>query len=296
MKKWDVVAIVGVGLIGGSIGIDLLRGRLAHEVVGIGRRAASLRAARRKGAVTRTTLDLARGVANADLVVVCTPVGRIVDDVLAVAAACPQGALITDVGSTKFEIVTALEKKLPPTVWFVGSHPLAGGEQAGAAAAMQGLFRDRVVVITPSAAESPTNATETVEAETRRTEAVTRAIRGFWKSLGARVVCMSAEEHDRKLAASSHLPHLAASALAAATPADCLPLASSGFADTTRVASGDPSLWRQILLSNRGNVLTALTRFEGVLAALRQALEAKDTAEVERTLTEAKRNRDALGS
>lgn len=296
MKKWDVVAIVGVGLIGGSIGIDLLRGRLAREVVGIGRRAASLNAARRVGAVTRTTLDLAHGVAQADLVIVCTPVGRIVDDVLAVAAACPQSALITDVGSTKFEIVTELAKKLPPTVWFVGSHPLAGGEQAGAAAAVQGLFRDRVVVVTPTATATSIHTAGLESFDSRAIQADTKAISGFWKSLGAQVVCMSAEEHDRKLAASSHLPHLAASALAAATPSDCLAFTAGGFADTTRVAAGDPSLWRQIFLSNRGNVLEALGKLEGVLASLRRALEANDAAEVERILTEAKRNRDALGS
>ena len=296
MKKWDVVAIVGVGLIGGSIGIDLLRGRLAREVVGIGRRAARLRAARRVGAVTRTTLDLARGVARADLIVVCTPVGRIVEDVLAASAACPQGTLITDVGSTKFEIVNALEKKLPPMVWFVGSHPLAGGEQAGAAAAVRGLFRDRVVVVTPTATATSIHTAGIESFDSRAIQADTKAISSFWKSLGARVVCMSAEEHDCKVAASSHLPHLAASALAAATPRDCLPLAAGGFADTTRVAAGDPSLWRQILLSNRGNVLAALTRYEDVLAALRRALEANDTVEMERILTEAKRNRDALGS
>jgi len=296
MKKWDVVAIVGVGLIGGSIGIDLLRGRLAREVVGIGRRAASLNAARRVGAVTRTTLDLARGVAQADLVIVCTPVGRIVDDVLAVAAACPENTLITDVGSTKFEIVTELAKKLPPTVWFVGSHPLAGGEQTGAAAAVRNLFRDRVVVVTPTATATSIHIAGFESFDSRTIQADTKAISAFWKSLGARVVCMSAEEHDRKLAASSHLPHLAASALAAATPRDCLALTAGGFADTTRVAAGDPSLWRQIFLSNRGNVLAALGKLEGVLASLRRALESNDAAEMERILTEAKRNRDALGS
>ncbi len=213
MKKWDVVAIVGVGLIGGSIGIDLLRGRLAREVVGIGRRAASLRAARRVGAVTRTTMDLARGVADADLIVVCTPVGRIVDDVLAAAQACPKAALITDVGSTKAEIVAALSAKLPPATRFVGSHPLAGGEQAGASAAVRGLFQKRTVVVTPTPATS---------------RARHQGDRSVLEVARREVVRMSAEEHDRELAVSSHLPHLAASALAAATPQDCLPLPRAG--------------------------------------------------------------------
>ncbi|HUY33886.1 MAG TPA: prephenate dehydrogenase/arogenate dehydrogenase family protein [Pirellulales bacterium] len=277
MKQRDTVAIVGVGLIGGSIGMALRARGLARHVVGIGRRAGSLRTARQMGAVTRTTLDLARGVAHADLVIVCTPVGRIAADVRAAALACRAGALITDVGSTKAEIVASLEGELPRQTRFVGSHPLAGGERSGPAAATADLLVDRAVIVTPTVATRDDDYT---------------AVAAFWNSLGARVVRMSPANHDRVLAATSHLPHLAASALAAATPEDDLPLVAGGWLDTTRVASGDAELWRQIFSSNRSNVLTALARYEGVLASLRHALEQGDEAKLVEILAEAKRRRD----
>lgn len=281
MKQWDTVAIVGVGLIGGSIGLGLRERGLARHVVGIGRRASTLRAARQAGAVTSTTLDLAKGVSKAELVVVCTPVGRIAADVLAAAQACPQGCLITDAGSTKAEIVAAVEDRLDDRAHFVGSHPLAGSEKSGPTAAVGDLFEGRTVVITPTKA-------------TREQDSA--ALFALWSDLGANVVSMSASAHDRILAATSHLPHLAASALAAATPEGDLQLAASGWLDTTRVASGDPELWQQIFLANRAHVLAALGRYEKVLASLRRALERCDEKKLTEILLEAKRRRDALGS
>ena len=272
---------MGVGLIGGSIGKDLLERGLAREVVGIGRRSSTLRTAKQAGAVTTTTLSLERGVAGADLIIVCTPVGRIAEDVRRVAAACPSTALITDAGSTKAAIVADLEGSLPPETRFVGSHPLAGGEKSGPAAAIAGLYVDRTVVVTPTANTRPDDL---------------RAVEDFWKSLGAKVVRMTPEEHDRVIAATSHLPHLAASALAACMKKDGQALVARGWLDTTRIAAGDPGLWKQILSVNRAHVLTALGRYEKVLSSLRDALERGDEAALEQILLEAKRTRDALGS
>ena len=135
---WDTVAIVGVGLIGGSIGIDLLRQKLARHVVGIGRREESLHEARRVGACTSTTLDLPQGLADAQLIIVCTPVGRIAQDVQTAAGFAKSNALITDVGSTKGTIVGELDRELPHEAHYVGSHPLAGGEKTGPSAAVPG--------------------------------------------------------------------------------------------------------------------------------------------------------------
>ena len=281
MKQWDTVAIVGVGLIGGSIGLALRRRQLARHVIGIGRRAASLRAAKRVGAVTATTLDLAKGAAQAELVVVCTPVGRIVKDVIAAAAASQSGCLITDAGSTKAEIVAALDGRLNGKTHFVGSHPLAGSEKNGPGAASAELFVDRTVVITP----------------TKTTRAADLAgLAAFWTGLGANVVSMSAATHDRILAATSHLPHLAASALAAATSEEDLPWVASGWLDTTRVAAGDAELWRQIFESNRPQLLKALTKYEKTLAALRRAIERGDEKKLTEILLQAKHKRDAVGS
>lgn len=281
MRKWDTVAIVGVGLMGGSIGLAL-RGRdLARRVVGIGRRSQSLRAARRVGAVTTTTLDLARGVAKAELIVVCTPVEQIVSHVRTAAKNCHAGALITDVGSTKRQIVARLNGSLDGRARFVGSHPIAGSEKSGPETARADLFVGRTVVVTP---------TEATRDEDCRT------LEGFWSSLGAKVICLPADEHDRSLAATSHLPHLAASALAAATPPALGPLTAGGWHDTTRVAAGDPELWTQILLDNRANVGDALTRFEQALGSFRDALERGDRAKLKRILAQGKRHRDAVGS
>lgn len=279
MQQFDSVAILGVGLIGGSIGLALRHRALASRVVGIGRREESLRVARAMGAVTHTTLNLAEGVADADLVIVCTPVGRIADDVRATAKICRSGALITDVGSTKAEIVAGVGSCLPSGVRFIGSHPLAGSERNGPEAAQADLFVDRVVVVTPD----KTTAADSLA-----------ALSDFWIELGARVMCMSAVAHDRALAATSHLPHLVAAALAIATPEESLELTASGWADCTRVASGDPELWRQIFFSNRPSLLATLARFEELLATLRTAIERGDDASLLEILAAAKKRRDSL--
>jgi prephenate dehydrogenase len=213
--------------------------------------------------------------------VVCTPVAQIADDVLRVAKACPEGALVTDAGSTKAEIVAAVNGRLKRGVRFVGSHPLAGSEKNGPLNASAELFDGRVVVVTP----------------TRKTPAADlAAISDFWSGLGATVLHMSPADHDRAMAATSHVPHLVSSVLAAVTsPAD-RPLCATGWRDVTRVAAGDPELWRQIFLANRTNVLKSLARFEKTLSSFRTALEREDTRRLQRLLSEAKQIRDALGN
>lgn len=278
--QWDTVAIVGVGLMGGSIGLALRRRGLAREVIGIGRRMATLRVARAMGAITRGTLDIVRGVARADMVVVCTPVGQIVADVQRVAAACRPNVLVTDVGSTKSSIVHGVAALRLP-IGYVGSHPLAGSERNGPHAATADLLVGRVVAITPVADTQPK---------------ACRLVRRFWQSLGARVVEMSPEEHDAYVAAISHLPHVSAAALAGSTPPGALPLAAQGWRDTTRVASGDVRLWREILIDNRQNVLERLDVYLSRLQEFRRALAEADSSALEHLLCEGKRRRDAMGS
>jgi prephenate dehydrogenase len=281
MRHWGDVAIVGVGLIGGSIGLALRERALAKNVIGIGRRQVSLRIARRVGAVTHTTVDLAKGVAGAELVIVCTPAGQIVEHVRQAAAACAEGTLITDTGSVKQAIVAALDGQLPRSCRFLGSHPIAGSEKGGPSHARANLFEGRVAVLTP----------------TRNTRAEDfDLLEEFWQGLGSVVVQMPAEEHDRALAVTSHLPHMAAAALAVTVSEPCFRLAGGGLLDATRMAGGDPGLWQQVLLMNRGNVLTALEQFGAQLAALHAAIRDQNEAELKRYLTTAKKNRDALGS
>jgi prephenate dehydrogenase len=281
MRRFRTVAIVGVGLIGGSIGLALRQRGLADVVLGIGRRQPSLRTARRVGAVTNTTIDIAKGVAEAELVIVCTPAGRIVEDVRRAAAACPEGTLITDVGSSKRTIVEALDVGLPRGCRFLGSHPLAGSEKTGATHAKPDLFLGRITVLTP---------TKNTRAEDFDT------LEQFWSALGSVVVQMPPADHDRALAVTSHLPHLVAAALVSVQSEPYFRLAGIGLLDTTRVAAGDPSLWRQVIAMNRAGVLAALDQYGKQLAAFGAAIQQSDDVALERLLIAAKKNRDALGS
>lgn len=281
MDRVDTVAIIGVGLIGGSIGLALRRRKLARNVIGIGRRESSLSIARDRGAVTSATTVLNQGVADAELVVVATPVDQIVDHVRQAAAHCRPGALITDVGSTKTSIVEMLDGELERDVEFVGSHPLAGGEKAGPDFSRDDLFDGCVVIVTPTERTPPSAVERTV---------------GFWTSLGASVCQMSPSAHDGAVAATSHLPHIVASTLAAATPQECLALVASGWRDTTRVAAGSPRLWEQILRQNRPRVLQSLDEFAKVLDSFRDALQRDDAERIAKILETGKRNRDAVGS
>jgi prephenate dehydrogenase len=281
MKPLKTVAIVGVGLIGGSIGMALRQRKLAEQVIGVGRRQESLRAARRVGAVDHTTIGIEKGVAEAELIIVCTPVGRIVEDVRKAAMYCPEGALITDAGSTKQTIVAALDEGLPRGCRYLGSHPLAGNEKTGATFAKADLFEGRIAILTP---------TKNTRAEDYD------LLEGFWQTLGSVVVQLSPDEHDRALALTSHLPHLVAAALVSAVPEKYFRLAGPGMHDTTRIAAGDAELWAQIFELNRDNVLSAITQFSANLSAMQSAVRDGNHDEIIRLLTLAKKNRDALGS
>ena len=278
----DHLTIVGVGLLGGSVGLAAKVRDVAGRVVGVGRSEATLARARAVGAIDTFTTDLAAGVAAADVIVVCTPVDRVANDVLAAAKAAKPTAVITDVGSTKAAIVAAVNAKLPQCgARFVGSHPLAGSEKQGADHARPDLFEGRVVVITP-----------TGDADL----AAAGRIERFWQALGATVVRMTPTDHDAALATTSHLPHAAAAGLAGVTPLDWLTLTAGGFRDTTRVAAGDPDLWAAIFEANRDAVLESLDGFASRMDEFRRALAAGDRAAVARWLAEGKRVRDALGS
>ena len=281
MRRWKTVSIVGVGLIGASIGQAVLRRALADEVIGIARRQTTLRAARRVGAVSHTTIDLDRGVAQAELIIVCTPVATIPDLVRQIAQACPEGALISDVGSTKSRIVAALDDGLPRGCRFLGSHPLAGSEKTGPSYSDANLFEGRVTIITP----------------TRNTRAEDfDAMEDFWTGLGSVVIRMSPDEHDKALAMTSHFPHLMAALLAGILPEPWFRLTGTGFLDTTRIAAGDVEMWKQICMQNRENLVNTCQTFADELGRLARALAAGDENTLEQILLRGKKNRDALGS
>nr|MCU0706550.1 prephenate dehydrogenase/arogenate dehydrogenase family protein [Fimbriiglobus sp.] len=269
---FDQLTIIGVGLIGGSVGLAAKTRGLCRRVIGVGRDERTLARAQADGAIDSFTVNIADGVKAADLVVVCTPVDRVAADVLSATLTAPPRCIVTDVGSTKGNIVRELAGKLPPAgAMFVGSHPLAGSEKRGSANAVADLFVNRVVVVTPTA-DTDMEAVAVVEL--------------FWSRLGARIIRMDPHEHDTALAMTSHLPHAAAGGLAAVTPPEWLALTAGGFRDTTRIAAGDPDLWAAIFLANRDAVLGAVDQFSERMTQFRQLLATDDRAGLVRWLAE----------
>ena len=277
---WSTVAIVGVGLIGGSLGKALLTRGLARRVVGIGRSKASLAEAMERQLVSEVSCDLA-AVSEADFVVVATSVGSIPRLLEAADSHVSEGTLITDAGSTKQSVVSGWQKRRRHRGRFVGSHPLAGSHLRGPAAADATLFEGRVAVVTP-AASTPEEDVEEVGS--------------FWASLGSTVFVMKPREHDRILAMTSHAPHVLAAALAAVTPDADRRFTAGCWRDTTRVAGGDAELWADILLDNAAQVTKAVSTMHGYTQRMLDALAAGDRRRLVRLLTTAKDKRNALGS
>jgi len=265
LDRLGTVAIVGVGLIGGSIGLALRELGLAERVMGVGRGEANLAEAVRLGAIDTATTDLASGVAEADVVVVCTPVTEIAEAVRFAAEHGRQEVLVTDAGSTKLRIVEAVERSPAAARVFVGSHPIAGSERKGVTHARSDLFEGRSCVLTPTG---------------RTPDDRLQRARSFWVRLGCRVIELGPAEHDDVLALTSHLPHAVAAALAATVPAEALPMAAGAYRDGTRVAGSDTALWAGIFAENKGPTLRALALFQDQIDAFRRAMEADDVGDI----------------
>jgi prephenate dehydrogenase len=278
------LAIVGVGLLGGSVAKAARAHAVAREIVGVGRDLGRLQPAVRDGALDRATTDLAEGVAKADLVVLGATVLANETLLPEVWRAAPAGCVVTDVGSTKGGIVAVADRLAAARrdVQFVGSHPMAGSEKAGYAVAREDLFTGATVVVTPGDAGDA------------------RAVKGvgeFWAALGARVVTLDAAIHDRAVAAISHLPHVVAWALVDAVgrfEPEALAIAARGFKDTTRIAASDPDVWREILLGNREAVLGSVTAFRRALDDLERLVADDDGAALTAYLARVKATRERL--
>jgi prephenate dehydrogenase len=278
------LAIVGVGLLGGSVAKAARARGIATEIVGVGRDATRLEAARRDGALDRVTTDLAGGVRDADVVVLAAPVLTILTLLDAVAKVSGPETIVTDVGSTKAAIVAAasrLARSHPLT--FVGSHPMAGSEQSGYAHARVDLFHGATVIVTPTEASAPS---------------AVKTITALWEALGAgRVVTLDPDTHDRSVAAISHLPHLAAFALVDAVERfepGAFDIAARGFRDTTRIAASDPTMWEEIFLANRDALTAGLDVFREALTELARLIAAGDGDALRAAIARIKARREAL--
>jgi prephenate dehydrogenase len=282
---FERVVIAGVGLIGGSLGMALRRRKLAGEVVGFGRGRPNLEVALAQGAIDRFTQDAAEAATGADLLVLAVPVrsiARVATDLLPHAAA---EALVTDAGSVKAPVVAALDGVITPPRAFVGSHPIAGTEKSGAAAAFPTLFEGERCILTPTAS-TPASAV--------------RRIGELWQRVGMRVEVMEPGDHDRLLALVSHLPHLAAWALIDAIEGERVggrdPLAYSGggLRDTTRIASSHPEMWRDIFVDNRAECVRAIDELAERIARLRKLVAEDDGEALERELDRLRQARSRI--
>jgi len=278
INKLDRIAIVGVGLLGGSIGLALRARGFRGTRVGIGRRVSSLRKALACDAVDEVTRNPAAGVADVQLVVLCTPIGRFEPLLHRMTAGLAPGTYVTDVASTKAEVVRLARRILPHSVRFVGSHPMAGSEKTGVEFARADLFEDALCMVTPTPATPP---------------ASVRGIRHFWETLGGRTMTLSPQRHDRLLARVSHLPHAVATALVRlALRQRAIDLAGPGFADTTRIASGDPGLWTDIFHTNSKAMIRAIDELMAELSRFRARLDRNDVRAIQSWPTHSKDARD----
>ena len=278
------LAIVGCGLMGGSVALALRRAGLVRHIAGYSRSPASSRRAVELGVIDEACVSAAEAARGAEVVLLSVPVASTLEVLESIRTALAPAALCMDVGSTKRDVVTAARTALGADVaGFVPAHPIAGKERAGVDAADADLYRDRRVILTPLAETDPER---------------TRRARTLWEAMGAVVSDMSPEEHDRAFAAVSHLPHLLAFAYVAAVArqpegARMLQLAGPGFRDFTRIAGAEPAMWRDILLANRDEVLAQAASFRHMLGEMERALVAGDAQAVMERIAEPSKLRSA---
>lgn len=283
------VVIVGVGLLGASLGLAIKKRRLAHTVVGVGRAGSvSLAVAQERGAIDEASTDLAAAARTADLMVLCTPVGQFPETLRAIAPCLGPGGLVTDVGSTKAQVMAWADELLPEQALFIGSHPMAGSEKSGPAAAREDLYDHALCLLCRS--------TRISEAKMARLHAAGQRLERLWQAVGMRTCWLDAATHDAWVANISHLPHAAACCLVetAMQQPETLAAAASGYVDTTRLASGDVAMWTDIFLTNGALIAAAMERYIQTLRGLQQAIKTQDEPAIRHHLQAARTARDAF--
>lgn len=273
------VAIIGVGLIGGSLGKALKKQGLVKEIVGSSRRKEALTQAVKDKAIDYGTHDVKKAVVNADLVVLATPVSVVPAMLSMIAPLLKKSCIVTDVGSTKVSIVAAAHQTLQNPSMFVGSHPLAGSEKKGVEFSSEALFQNSICIVTPLD-------------ETNRS-ALDR-VKRMWAAIGAEIKIFSPEEHDKTLAYVSHLPHIAAYTLMRIMKQDILQYGSGGLKDTTRIAASTPQVWSDICFANGRNIIDAIDDLVHGLSTIRKAISESDEKSLLECFKEGKANRDKL--
>jgi prephenate dehydrogenase len=284
--QFQKIAILGVGLIGGSLAMVCKQKGLAGMIVGYGRRLENLKKAVKLGVIDRFFQDLRETVRGADLIVLATPVGRFEALAREIAEVASKEAIVMDVGSVKGDLVARLERLLPYGSRFVGTHPIAGKEKTGVESASATLFSGALCILTPTDRTDP-SALESVKA--------------LWKAAGAKLILMDPAQHDQILAAVSHLPHLAAYALVNTVletrvqGQEVLSFSGGGLRDFTRIAASSPEMWRDICLLNRDPLLGMIEAYEKTLARLKKLIQQGDGESLEAEFERAKEVRERTG-
>ncbi|PLX89992.1 MAG: prephenate dehydrogenase/arogenate dehydrogenase family protein [Desulfuromonas sp.] len=279
------LAVIGVGLIGGSLALALREAGAVGEVVGCGRGKPNLEKAVELGVIDRYSRDPVEAVRDADVVFLATPVCSLAGVTETLMPGLKPGAILTDGGSVKGEVARALDPMLPEGIHFVPGHPIAGTEQSGAEAAFATLYRGKRCILTP-----------TDRTDTAALDLVDR----MWTIAGSEVVRMPLEKHDRILAAISHLPHMVAYSLVNSVGSydhyeeNILEYSAGGFRDFTRIASSDPTMWRDIALTNRDALIEMMEHFETFFAELKEDVRSGDDEKLFEFFLRSKQLRDAI--
>lgn len=286
MKPFKQMTVLGVGLIGASLAQACIQRKLVERIVGFGRNAGNLKKAEKRNIIDSGSTDLKTAVAGSDLIVLCTPVGSLVDRVREMIPFLQDGCLITDAGSVKGSLVRDIDALMTDGVFYVGAHPIAGGEQSGLEASSPDLLTGAKCIITPTANTRP--------------EALER-ITAFWNAVGMETLSMDPDEHDTIFGALSHLPHVVVYALMN-TVAEVktqhhhgiLLMSGAGLKDITRIASSDPVMWRDICLYNKRPVVKLIDQFQESLEKIKIMIEQDQADALQETFANANLNRGKL--
>jgi prephenate dehydrogenase len=286
MKPFKQMTILGVGLIGASLAQSCRQRKLVETIVGFGRNADNLKKAQERNIIDSGSTDLKTAVEGSDLIVLCAPVGVLVERVREMIPFLPNGCIITDAGSVKGPLVEAIDALMPDSIFYVGAHPIAGGERSGLEAASADLLTGAKCIITPTG--------------NTQAEALQR-VSGFWAEVGMQTITMDAHEHDTVFGALSHLPHVVAYALMNTVGnvktdnhGDILSMSGGGLKDITRIASSDPVMWRDICLANKLPVVTLINQFQDTLENIKTLIEQDQADALQATFANANVHRGKL--
>lgn len=279
LKELNQITVVGLGLLGGSITLAVLRTFAGVKTVGYTHRPATRRKALQLAVATEIVSDIRASVSNANIVILATPICTFEKIFSEISDALPAGCIVTDVGSTKVLPHRWAARKLPETIHYVGSHPIAGSEQRGIEFARDDLFEQTVCILT------------TTKKTDRR---AVQTLKRFWSKLGCCVKLMRPAEHDRVFASISHLPHIAAAALINASSAKELTFAGKGFMDTSRIASGPANIWADVFATNANNTIKGIDKIIAELTKLKKAIKKSDRKRIEKLLEAARSKRSTL--